>query len=163
MDGTPKLKRILKRIVSGGQTGVDRGALDAAIWLGLGHGGWCPRGRRSEDGSIPARYKLQETDERDYTVRTERNVVDSDGTLIIFEDALSGGTALTARFAKKHNRPHLLVDLNHRLDHATILNWLVEHEIAELNVAGPREESSPGIGEQARQLLVDVLRDVLTG
>ncbi|MEM8679348.1 MAG: putative molybdenum carrier protein, partial [Planctomycetota bacterium] len=95
----------LDKVVSGGQTGVDRGALDAAIYLGLPHGGWCPRGRLAEDGVIPARYELQETTAPQYAVRTEKNVIDSDATLILHSGPLSGGTKYTRAMAEKHQRP----------------------------------------------------------
>lgn len=150
----------LRRIVSGGQTGVDRAALDAAIWLGIPHGGWCPSGRRSEDGPIPERYELRETEVRDYSVRTERNVVDSDATLILYHEALSGGTAFTVRMAKKHKQPHLLVNLSEDVDSDVILRWLANEGVVTLNVAGPRESSRPEIGEISRQLLINVLRDI---
>ena len=145
------------RIVSGGQTGVDRAALDAAIWLGIPHGGWCPKGRRAEDGPIPERYDLEETDESQYFIRTERNVIDSDATLILYEVELTGGTALTLRMAKKHQKPCLQVDLTQLPTFDEMLQWLAEEQVATLNVAGPRESSCPGIGEESRQLLVDLL------
>lgn len=146
------------RIVSGGQTGVDQGALDAAIWLGIEHGGWCPRGRRSEDGPIPERFQLQETPTHYYSVRTEKNVVDSDATLILYREPLSGGTAFTGKMARKHRRPNLLVDLDAKHDFQSIRNWLASQEVHTLNVAGPRESSHAGIADQAQQFLVDVLR-----
>ena len=144
------------KIVSGGQTGVDRAALDAAIFLGIPHGGWCPKGRRSEDGTIPDLYELEEVDARDYSVRTEQNVVDSSATLILYRDALSGGTAYTHRMAKKHDRPCLTVDLEADPDPDTIRKWICEEDVRTLNVAGPRASSSIGIGDEARKLLVRV-------
>ena len=152
---------IIHRIVSGGQTGVDRAALDAAIWLGIPHGGWCPLGRRAEDGPIPEIYELNETMEPHYAVRTERNVVDSDATLVLYETEMSRGTALTVRMAKKHAKPVLSMDLAEQWDPAQVLVWLTENQVETLNVAGPRESSHPGIGEQSRQLLIEVLRDVV--
>lgn len=95
----------VKRIVSGGQTGVDRGALDAAIFLGIAHGGWCPQGRLAEDGTIPPRYELTETNSSKYPIRTQQNVIDSDGTLILYAGELQGGTSLTLRFARERNKP----------------------------------------------------------
>lgn len=154
---------MIQRIVSGGQTGVDRGALDAAIWLGIPHGGWCPQGRRSEDGPIPECYQLMETQQRDYSVRTERNVVDSEATLVLYENELSGGTAFTVRMAKKHRKPLLVVDLNEPVDSREVLDWLINESIEVLNVAGPRESSRDGIADRARILLVDVLRDIAVG
>ncbi|MGW8257752.1 MAG: putative molybdenum carrier protein [Thermoguttaceae bacterium] len=144
----------LKKIISGGQTGVDRGALDAAISLAIPHGGWCPKGRLAEDGRIPEVYQLQETDSADYALRTERNVVDSDATLIICRGALSGGTLLTQRFADGHRRPCLVVDLERPLRPAEVRQWIEKHGVETLNVAGPRESQSPGIGESARHFVM---------
>lgn len=137
------------KIISGGQTGVDRGALDAAIALGIAHGGWCPRGRLAEDGPIPGRYELHETDSPDYPVRTERNVLDSDATLILCCGQVSGGTELTLRLAERHRRPCLVVDLDRPLDVDPVRRWLVSHQVQVLNLAGPRESQSPGIGALA--------------
>jgi hypothetical protein len=147
----------LRRIVSGGQTGVDRGALDAAIEFGLEHGGWCPKGRRAEDGTIPSRYELDETTSIDYQVRTELNVVDSDGTLILFRAQLLGGTLLTYRLARRHRKPCMRVDTESLADVADIMDWLRRHRIEVLNVAGPRESSVPGICEVARSLVMSLL------
>ncbi len=137
------------KIISGGQTGVDRGALDAAVALGIAHGGWCPRGRLAEDGPIPGRYELHETDSPDYPVRTERNVLDSDATLILCRGQVSGGTELTLRLAERHRRPCLVVDLDRPLDVDPVRRWLVSHQVQVLNLAGPRESQSPGIGALA--------------
>lgn len=146
-------KVAVRQIVSGGQTGVDRGALDSAIAVGIDHGGWCPRGRRTETGPLPARYALRETEETRYWVRTERNVLDSDGTLILYRGALSGGTKLTYRFTRKHARPAMLVNLEEASSVAAIRRWLAEEQIEVLNVAGPRESTAAGIADQARLLL----------
>ena len=147
----------LKKIVSGGQTGVDRAALDAAIFLEIEHGGWCPKGRRAEDGRIDSVYQLTETHEFDYAVRTEKNVVDSDGTLILHFGKLSGGTKLTVKFAKKHGRPCLALDLAEDVDQATRINkvcdWVIRENLHVLNVAGPRESSSPGITKLSEEFL----------
>src|SRR3989442_2721366 len=99
-------------IVSGGQTGVDRAALDTALALGLPCGGWCPRGRRAEDGPLPTRYPLRETPSSSYPERTVWNVRDSDGTLILHRGRLSGGTALTLRLVSRHGRHSLAVVLS---------------------------------------------------
>jgi hypothetical protein len=142
-------------IVSGGQTGVDRAALDAAIAIGLGHGGWCPRGRLSEDGSIPSRYELRETESPDYPVRTEQNVIDSDATLILYEGRLKGGTLLTTRICRRQGKPVLSVRID--VKHVpTVRLWLAERQPAVLNVAGPRESTAPGIFDRSMQFLLRV-------
>lgn len=146
-----------ERIVSGGQTGVDRAALDVAIVRGIPHGGWCPRGRRAEDGRIPDRYALREDDSPDYAARTERNVVDSDGTLVLAIGAPRDGTALTVRLAKRHAKPCLVVDLGAPPAPATVVDWIATHAIRTLNVAGPRESTHPGIGGRAVAYLERVL------
>lgn len=101
----------MAKIVSGGQTGADRGGLDAAIYCNMPYGGWCPKGRKAEDGVIPDKYHLQEHASADYLARTEANVVDSDATVIFTMGVLEGGSKKTAQFAKKHNKPCLHVDL----------------------------------------------------
>jgi hypothetical protein len=146
------------KIVSGGQTGVDRAALDAAIELNVPHGGWCPRGRLAEDGRIPDCYRLRETDSPEYAFRTEQNVLDSDATLILYRGRIAGGTELTLRMARQHDRPHLVVDLDAAVEPAEVHRWLEEQAVETLNIAGPRESQSPGIGEMAREFLRNVLR-----
>jgi hypothetical protein len=111
----------------------------------------------AEDGSIPEKYNLQETDSFDYAVRTEKNVIDSDATLIFCRGSLSGGTLLTYRLAEQHQRPCKVVDLSDMLDARDILHWLDDHQVAVLNVAGPRESQNPGIEEEARKALETVL------
>jgi len=150
---------VVQRIVSGGQTGVDRAALDAAIELGIEHGGWCPQGRIAEDGVISADYRLREADSPEYPVRTERNIVDSDGTLILFRERLFGGTELTRRLAVKCEKPHFLVDLAGDVDLAAVRQWLAMNKIHVLNVAGPRESNYPGIGQAARDVIRLLLSD----
>ncbi|QDS92343.1 Putative molybdenum carrier [Roseimaritima multifibrata] len=144
-------------IVSGGQTGVDRAGLEAAIALGLSHGGWCPRGRLAEDGVVPSRFELQENDSDDYTVRTEQNVVDSDATLILYEIQLKGGTRLTQRLARRWDRPVLCIQIDQPWSIQTARDWLLQHQPERLNVAGPRESSAPGIQERAMQALLRIL------
>ncbi len=141
------------KIISGGQTGVDRAALDAAIALRIPHGGWCPRGRMAEDGPIPEQYELQETESAEYRVRTERNVRDSDATLILCRAPLSGGTELTARLAEQYERPHRVLDLRGAPRAEEICDWLEGHHVEVINVAGPRESQSPGITEAAGAFL----------
>ncbi len=146
------------QLISGGQTGVDRGALDAAMELGIPHGGWCPRGQLAEDGTIPDRYQLRESHSADYPVRTEQNVLESDATLIFCRGRPTGGTELTLRLARQHGRPHLVVDLDGAPNPAAVRHWLDEHRIERLNVAGPRDSQFPGIGTLAQEFLVRVFR-----
>ncbi len=138
------------RILSGGQTGVDRAALDTALDLGLPAGGWCPQGRWAEDGPLDSRYPLQETPSPDPAERTEWNVRDSDGTLILFRERTFGGTALAAELAEKLHRPCLMVDFQGNADVEPALDWLSKNRIGTLNVAGPRASEDPFIYEQAR-------------
>jgi hypothetical protein len=137
---------IPSKIVSGGQTGADRGGLDAAIALGIPHGGLCPKGRKAEDGVIPSCYQLTETASADYLKRTEWNVRDSDATLI-FTDVLpfTGGTKRTLDFVKKYGRPHLVVAMNQAEAPVEIRRWLTAVQPGVLNVAGPRESKAPGV------------------
>ncbi len=132
-------------IVSGGQTGVDRAALDVALDLGIPCGGWCPQGRLAEDGPIHARYPLIETSSSRYQVRTRQNVRDSDATMILNTGPLEGGTALTAEFARGHGRPCLVVDMDRDADIESVANWLKENDVCTLNVAGPRASKGPDI------------------
>jgi hypothetical protein len=152
------------KVVSGGQTGVDRAALDAALAAGLPAGGWCPRGRRAEDGPIPDRYPLRETPAAEYRVRTEWNVRDSDGTLILTEGPLTGGTLATAEFARDwYRRPLLVLDLGASPDATTVLDWIAAQRIEVLNVAGPRESKCPGIHGGAKAFLAVVFRELSRG
>ena len=141
-------------IVSGGQTGVDRAALEVASALGLDHCGWCPSGRLAEDGTIPAHFQLRETPSREYAERTALNVRDSEATLILHRGPLQGGTELTWKLAHRYGRPVLAIDLNDPLPVADVRHWLAENRAGVLNVAGPRESSSPGIGNAARAYLM---------
>ena len=154
---SPKESTRPKRIVSGGQTGVDRAALDVALTLAIPHGGWCPRGRLAEDRVIPPQYQLTETDSPEYALRTEKNVVDSDGTLILCRGRTSSGTELTRQLALLHEKPCLVVDLNRPLPADDVYRWISESQIETLNVAGPRESQNTGISAQARQFLEGLL------
>jgi len=138
----------VQKIVSGGQTGADRAALDWAIAHGIDHGGWCPRGRRAEDGAIPPDYRLTETPSDGYAERTEWNVRDADGTVILsVQQSLTGGSKLTAERARQHDKPCL------HLSRATsgtdagerLARFLEAYRIRVLNVAGPRASSEPEI------------------
>lgn len=156
----PGLVPALLRIVSGGQSGVDRAALDAALALGIQAGGWCPRGRLAEDGRIPDRYPLKETPEAAYSQRTEWNVRDSDGTLVICRGTPIGGTALTLMLAARWGRPSLTVDPECAPASPEIVGWVVGNQITILNVAGPRESRQPGIYREARAFLEACLPDL---
>lgn len=147
----------LAKIVSGGQTGVDRAALDVALAMGIDCGGWCPKGRRAEDGPIPSRYPLTETESTHYSSRTKRNVRDSDATLILCCGPPRGGTLLTQQTAAKRGKPCLLVDLDDTAAADTIRAWLHEQSIRILNIAGPRESQSPGVTLQATRVLHECL------
>ncbi len=146
----------VRLLVSGGQTGVDRGALDAAITIGLPHGGWCPRDRKAEDGPIPRQYQLLEMTSEDYSHRTRQNVLDSQATLILSQGHLSGGTALTRRLAEELNRPLLVIKQEAAQEAQLVLQiqqWLAELQPPVLNVAGPRESQRPGIGDWANRII----------
>jgi hypothetical protein len=147
---------MLRKIISGAQTGADRAALDFAIKHKIPHGGWVPKGRLAEDGLIPAKYQLQEMPTDSYHQRTEQNVIDSEGTVIISHGRLTGGSAYTRTMAKKHNRPFLHLDLN-KSDifqiSMLLLEWIDEYEIETLNVAGPRESKNPKIYRLVKEVL----------
>ncbi|MCG6983777.1 MAG: putative molybdenum carrier protein [Thiocapsa sp.] len=146
------------RVISGGQTGVDRAALDAAIGQGIPIGGWCPLERRAEDGRIPDRYPLQSTPNADYAERTEWNIRDSDATFILFRGTLTGGTRLTAELARRLGRPLLTRDVLKAVDVDAIADWLAANRVHVLNCAGPRESGAPGIEEDAKRVLTAVFR-----
>lgn len=141
------MKMLISKIVSGGQTGADRTALDWAMAQGVAHGGWCPEGRLAEDGMIPARYQLTELPGAGYRQRTKANVRDSDGTLIVsLSSVLSGGSLQTVKFAQDLKKPWLHVHPG-SCDRDSIIGWINTNRIGILNVAGPRESKEPAIGE----------------
>jgi hypothetical protein len=147
---------MIRRIISGGQTGVDRAALDVALQLGVPCGGWCPRDRWAEDGPIHTRYPLRQCAEADISVRTRMNVEDSDGTLIIAPEPLSGGTAQTKIFADELGRPYLTIDPD---DNAplSIQRWIDTNNIGVLNIAGPRASEWSGAYEATSIIILQVL------
>ena len=144
---------MITKVVSGGQTGVDRAALDVALEHGLARGGWCPKGRRAEDGNICSRYPVTETPSVEYAQRTEWNVRDADGTLIVTRGPATGGTALTIEIARRLRKPCLIIDLDEPPIPSTVHAWAEENRINTLNIAGPRESTTPGIYECARRFL----------
>jgi Circularly permutated YpsA SLOG family len=150
---------IVKRIISGGQTGVDRAALDWAIAHNVPHGGWCPAGRRAEDGVIPSHYDLQETDSKGYKQRTKWNVRDSDATLIIsFHPVLTGGSLFTQKYASEIGKPYLHIYPDSQWNEQ-IRVFFGTKSIQILNVAGPRGSSAPDIKNFVHGVL-DMIRVV---
>jgi len=151
---------MMKKIVSGGQTGVDRAALDAAIKLHIPHGGWCPKGRLAEKNTtIPNRYLLWETKSSKFSERTKLNIRDSDGTLIIVPQTpihVTDGTVLTIDEVRLRKKPFLIVDLSNPLSKNKIANWINKNNIKTLNIAGPRESQSPGIYERSLSYMLAV-------
>jgi len=148
--------RVVLTIVSGGQTGADRAGLDFAIAHGLPHGGWCPLGRRAEDGPLHERYQMRETEGEGYRQRTRRNVADSDATLIFHVGELSDGSLATLRLAGRAGKPVRVValDMVDPLNEvADIRKWLAVHAITILNIAGPRESKRPGIYQRTMAFL----------
>jgi hypothetical protein len=138
---------------------VDRAALDVALELGLECGGWCPRGRKAEDGPIPERYPLQETPTADYPQRTEWNVRNSDGTLLLTRGTPRGGTALTQELAIQQGKPHLVVDLSQPPGAEVVREWARRNGVRVLNVAGPRESDNPGIYDEGVRFLRHLLAE----
>lgn len=149
---------MIEKILSGGQTGVDRAALDAAMELGIACGGWCPAGRHADDGPIPARYPLVETADMDHTVRTEHNVRDSDGTLMFYRGELQGGTAYAVLMAEQLGRPVLAVNLERPPAPAEVAAWLERNGVRRVHIGGQREKTSPGIYTASGRLIRDILR-----
>ncbi len=149
-------------IISGGQTGVDRAALDVALKLDIPIDGWCPRGRKTEDGVLPERYLLRETPSSRYPERTEWNVRDSDGTLLLPYGRLLGGTGLTARLAARYGKPTLRIDLADPADRrnaaSKILAWMSAAGITRLNVAGPRASSAPEVYDITQRILLRLIK-----
>lgn len=168
---TPNLR--LEKVVSGGQTGVDRAGLDAALDAGVPIGGWCPHGRRSENGRIPEKYPLTQTTARSYAVRTEWNVRDSDGTLVIVLNEISSGTRLTLNQARNQQKPVMAVhlcpatgpnlftdenSLNEQID--SVVEWLAAHRIRVLNIAGPRGSSHKDVYPESKRFVEQLLAKV---
>ncbi|KJS08965.1 MAG: hypothetical protein VR73_03740 [Gammaproteobacteria bacterium BRH_c0] len=156
----------LEKIVSGGQTGVDRAALDAAMARNFPVGGWCPEGRLAEDGIIPDRYPLQELSGAGYRQRTRQNVRDSDATLIIYYDTLSGGTEQTLALCLKEHKPYLLIDaeaIDTRKTVEKLLRFLGQGSIKVLNVAGPRGSAGDWAYSYTHTVIDKLLDRVING
>ena len=153
---------MVHRIVSGGQTGADRAALDFALHIGIECGGWVPKGRMAEDGVIPAHYpNLVETDSDDPNIRTELNVRDADATILITRGAPTGGSAFTAEVAMRLDKPILHVDLLRKsMDQVVpeVCRWMQDLHPAILNVAGPRASDDPAIYDLTKVLLEEAIR-----
>lgn len=146
------------RIHSGGQTGADRAALDAALAAGVSIGGWCPQGRLAEDGPIPPRYPLRETPTAVYAERTAWNVRDADATLVLTRGEPTGGTATTICVARDLGKPVCVIDLTETPEVAPVVAWVRAHDVAVLNVAGPRESTAPGIYTDVQRFVTRLLR-----
>jgi hypothetical protein len=151
--------RVVK-IISGGQTGADRAAIDFAIKYNIPHGGWIPKGRKAEDGRLPDHYQLQEMPTPGHSKRTKQNILDSDGTLIVSHGFLTGGSALTEFLAEEHKKPCLHIDLNllSMQEAAQIISkWIQRHKLKVLNVAGPRGSKDPKIYQATMDILEKAL------
>ncbi len=150
----------ITRIVSGGQTGADQAALDFAIEKGITHGGWIPKGRKTEAGVLPEKYLLTEMETASYPKRTEQNVIDSDGTLIISHGKLTGGSDYTKKMAEKHGKPFVHIDADSvSLGDAVklIWDWILENGIEVLNVAGARASKDAKIYPTTKTILQALL------
>ncbi len=148
---------MIKKIISGGQTGADQAALDAAIKLDIPHGGWIPKGKITENGPLSDKYQLDEMPTASYEERTEKNIIDSDGTLIVSHGRLTGGSALTRELAMENGKHWLHIDLNKisQFDAAMKINkWLSEKYIEVLNVAGPRASKDSKVYQAVMDILI---------
>ncbi len=148
--------RIVNKIISGGQTGADRAALDTAIKFNMPHGGWITRGRRTESGPLPGCYNLVEMASRDYPARTRKNIIDADGTIIIARGPLTGGSHLTHKIAMQAGKFLCRIDLLEQdIFEASLIiqDFIVSHHIQVLNVAGPRASHDPDIYFDVRTIL----------
>jgi hypothetical protein len=152
---------MIRKIISGGQTGADRAALDFAIKHKISYGGWVPKGRKAEDGTIPYEYRLQEMPTGKYSKRTEKNILDSDGTLIVSHGILTGGSALAEELAKLYRKPWIHIDLEaipYPKAASMIREWIRHNGIKVMNVAGARASKDPMIYKAVTELLEAVKR-----
>jgi hypothetical protein len=151
---------MIRKIISGGQTGVDRSALDFCLKNHIDCGGWCPRGRMAEDGNIPPKYPLKETDEQQAILRTKKNIEEADGTLILFDKQMDEGTIHTLNYALEIKSPLYKIDLSKNYySLVEMKEWIRKNEIKILNIAGSRERNSPEIYRQSLSFLEN-LRDL---
>jgi hypothetical protein len=152
---------MIKKIISGGQTGADRAALDVALKYNIPHSGWIPKGRRAEDRPLPEIYRLKEMPTNSYAARTEQNVIDSDGTLIIVHGKMTGGTDYTRQMTLKHKKELLGIDLNlisHYDAASLIVSWIKLQRVQVINVAGPRASEDPRIYSDVIRILDQVIQ-----
>ena len=151
---------LIKKIISGGQTGVDRAALDIAIELEIPYSGFCPKGRRAEDGIVPSKYDLIEIDSTEYTDRTIKNIECSEGTLILHIDIITNGTALTKEYCIKKDIPVMIINIlgEKKISRLNFIHWLRANSIDILNIAGPRE-SEGEIYNISKNILLYLLYD----
>ena len=152
---------LVKKVISGGQTGVDRAGLDAAIELNIDHGGYAPKGRKAEDGQIPAKYNMEVLKKGGYPTRTKINIESSDGTVVFCQGPPKTGTKLTVDYAKSIKKPILVLDLSAVIMQTAVTmiqNWVAREKIEVLNVAGPRMSSDPYSAIVARKILLAALK-----
>lgn len=150
----------ITKIISGGQTGVDRAGLDAAIVLNIEHGGYVPKGRKAEDGQVPLKYQMEEMKKGGYQARTKKNIEASDGTVIFCQGRPSTGTKLTADHAIKINKPLLILDIDAVSKQTAverIRDWIAKEGVEVMNVAGPRQSSAPIVALLAKKILLEAL------
>ncbi|MCH9048948.1 MAG: hypothetical protein E2O62_00635 [Gammaproteobacteria bacterium] len=154
----------MMKIISGGQTGVDRGALDAALESGISVGGWCPQGREAEDGPIAEKYPLQELPDSGYKERTLKNVQDSDATVIIYFESISGGTEKTLLYCLNEKKPYLLIDgsgITQEIASKRIRHFIDKNQISLLNVAGPRASTEIRGYEYTKQAITLAMMELM--
>jgi hypothetical protein len=149
-------KIMIKKIISGGRIGADQAALDVAIKMGIPHGGWIQKGRKTQRGILPEKYQLKEMPVAGFKERIEQNIIDSDGTVIISHGNLTGGSDYGQEMAKKHNRPCLHIDLNETplsIVPSEINTWIIENNIEILNVTGSRASEDPKIYKDTMNII----------
>ena len=145
------------KIISGGQTGVDQGALDFALDQNLKCGGYCPKGRKSEKGTIPYRYPVTEIESEEYFERTKRNIVESDGTLILKDKIeIRNGVLDTVNLCKQLSKPYKIVNIDTSEQNKEVMNWIFELDIQILNIAGNRESVNPDIRRKVYLFLINL-------